>query len=92
MSPIAVVGVAYRLPGTGRRGLYEYLAEAKSAFSPIPKDRFEQEAYHSKNSEQGGVFSPDGAHFLSDDVYAFDAAFYNMTAEEVTAIDPQHRA
>ncbi|KAL3458715.1 hypothetical protein BJX64DRAFT_301730 [Aspergillus heterothallicus] len=89
--PIAVVGVAYRLPGTGRKGIYEYLSEGKSAFSPIPKDRFEQEAYHSKNSEQGGVFSPEGAHFLTDDIYTFDAAFYNMTAEEVTSIDPQHR-
>ncbi|KAL2860774.1 type I polyketide synthase [Aspergillus lucknowensis] len=91
MSPIAVVGVAYRVPGIGRKGLYEFLSDGKSAFSRVPKDRFEQEAYHFKNPEKGGVFSPDGAHFLPDDIYAFDAAFYSMTAEEVKSVDPQHR-
>jgi acyl transferase domain-containing protein len=91
-SPIAVVGIAYRAPGTGRKGLYEFLADAQSAFSPVPKDRFQQEAYHFKDPEKGGVFSPDGAHFLSDDIYAFDAPFFNMTAEEARSMDPQHRA
>ncbi|TPX07065.1 uncharacterized protein E0L32_011053 [Thyridium curvatum] len=90
-SPIAIVGVAYRAPGTGRKGLYEYLAEAKSAFSPIPKDRFEQEAYNYNDSEKAGVFAPKGAHFLPGDIYAFDAPFFNMNGEEVTSMDPQHR-
>ncbi|MCJ1251296.1 hypothetical protein MMC30_008528 [Trapelia coarctata] len=90
-SPIAVVGVAYRAPGTGRKGLYDFLAEAKSAFSPIPKDRFEQEAYCYNDSEKAGVFAPKGAHFLPYDIYAFDAPFFNMNGEEVTSMDPQHR-
>lgn len=90
-SPIAIVGVAYRAPGTGRKGLYDFLAEAKSAFSPIPKSRFEQEAYCYDDSEKAGVFAPKGAHFLPEDIYAFDAPFFNMTGEEVTSMDPQHR-
>ncbi|CAG8179935.1 unnamed protein product [Penicillium salamii] len=90
-TPIAVVGVSYRLPGTGRKGLYQYLSEGKSSFTRIPQDRFEQEAYHSKDSEKAGVFSPEGAHFLSDDIYAFDASFFNMTAEEAKSMDPHHR-
>ncbi|KFA72676.1 hypothetical protein S40288_03374 [Stachybotrys chartarum IBT 40288] len=91
LSPIAVVGVAYRAPGVGRKGLYEYLCEAKSAFSTIPKDRFEQEAYCYNDSEKAGVFAPKGAHFLPEDIYAFDAPFFNMNGEEVTSMDPQHR-
>lgn len=90
-SPIAVVGVAYRAPGIGRKGLYEFLAEGKSAFSPVPKERFEQGAYHHRNSEKAGVFSPEGAHFLPDDIYAFDAPFFNLNADEVRSMDPQHR-
>lgn len=90
-SPIAVVGVAYRAPGTGRKGLHDFLAKAKSAFSPIPKDRFQEEAYSYNDSEKPGVFAAKGAYFLPGDVYAFDAPFFNMNGEEVTSMDPQHR-
>ncbi|PNY26666.1 Polyketide synthase [Tolypocladium capitatum] len=90
-SPIAVIGVAYRAPGVGRKGLWDFLMEAKSAFSPIPKDRFEQEAYCYKDAEKAGIFAPKGAHFLPDNIYAFDAPFFNMNGEEVTSMDPQHR-
>lgn len=90
-SPIAIIGFAYRAPGTGRKGLYDFLAEAKSAFSPIPKDRFEQGAYCYNDPEKAGIFAPKGAHFLPDDIYAFDAPFFNMNGEEVTSMDPQHR-
>ncbi|KAG5990122.1 Type I Iterative PKS [Claviceps spartinae] len=33
----------------------------------------------------------EGAHFLPEDVYAFDAAFFHMRVEEARASDPQHR-
>ena len=91
LSPIAVVGVAYRAPGVGRKGLYEFLAEARSAFSPIPKERFQQDSYCYNDSEKPGVFAPKGAHFLPDDIYAFDAPFFNMNTEEATSMDPQYR-
>ena len=90
-TPLAVVGVSYRAPGVGRKGLYEFLAQAKSAFSPIPKDRFQQEAYNYPDSEKPGVFAAKGAHFLPGDIYAFDAPFFNLNGEEVMSMDPQHR-
>lgn len=89
--PIAVVGYAYRAPGVGRKQLWEFLAEAKSAFSSVPPDRFQQDAFYHHNPEKAGCISSKGGHFLSDDIYAFDAPFFNITAEEAASIDPQHR-
>ncbi|KAK2879483.1 Type I Iterative PKS [Arthroderma sp. PD_2] len=90
-SPIAIVGYSYRAPGVGRKGLWEFLAEAKSAWSKVPVDRFDQDAFHHPDAEKGGCFSSQGAHFLPDDIYKFDAPFFNLRAEEARAVDPQHR-
>jgi acyl transferase domain-containing protein len=89
--PIAVVGYAYRAPGVGRKQLWEFLAEAKSAFSSVPPDRFEQNSFYHPDSEKAGCFSSKGGHFLPEDIYAFDAPFFNMNRQEASAIDPQHR-
>jgi acyl transferase domain-containing protein len=90
-SPLAIIGVAYRAPGIGRKGLFEFLSEVRSAFSSIPKDRFDQESYYHDNPNKAGVFSPKGGHFLQEDIYAFDAPFFNINAEEATSMDPQLR-
>lgn len=90
-TPIAVVGLAYRAPGVGGKGLWEYLAEAKSAWSKVPANRFEQDAYYHPDSEKKGNFSSKGAHFLPDDVFAFDAPFFNLRPDEARAVDPHHR-
>ncbi|KAL8999567.1 MAG: hypothetical protein Q9169_001656 [Polycauliona sp. 2 TL-2023] len=89
--PLAVVGYAYRTPGVGRKGLWEFLEEGKSAWSPIPIDRFNHEAYYHPNAEKPGFISSKGAHFLPDDVYAFDPSFFKISAEEARGMDPQHR-
>ncbi|KAK7702827.1 Type I Iterative PKS [Diaporthe eres] len=91
--PIAIIGSAYRAPGIGRKGLWEFLSEARSAWSAVPSDRFQQSAVHhaASSSLKPGLFSGAGAHFLPDDIYAFDPAFFNLTADEARAMDPQHR-
>lgn len=87
--PLAIVGYAYRAPGVGRKALWEFLAEAKSAWSQIPKDRMNAEAIH--HPSKAGFFSSNGGHFLPDDIYAFDSAFFNIKTDEARAMDPQHR-
>ncbi|KAI1128026.1 putative polyketide synthase [Nemania abortiva] len=89
--PIAVIGLAYRAPGIGGKGLWDYLAQARSAWSNIPASRFDQSAYWKPGDDKSGVFKTEGAHFVPDDVYAFDAGFFNMRAEEARSADPQHR-
>nr|UPN67571.1 hypothetical protein [Pestalotiopsis sp.] len=90
-TPIAVVGLSYRAPGIGRKGLWDYLTQARSAWTKMPPERFDQSAYWNPGAEKSGVFRAEGAHFLPDDIYAFDAAFFNMRAEEARSSDPQHR-
>ncbi|KAK7917408.1 hypothetical protein PG985_011016 [Apiospora marii] len=89
--PLAIVGYAYRAPGTGRKGLWEFLSEAKSAWSKIPSDRFNAEQFYHPDPAKGGFIHSQGGHFLPDDLYAFDAGFFHVTAEEARAMDPQHR-
>lgn len=90
-SPIAIVGLSYRAPGVGRKGLFEYLADAKSAFTRVPADRFDQDAFYNPDHHKAGCFSSKGGHFLPDDVYSFDASFFGLRAEESRATDPHHR-
>ncbi|KAK8109398.1 hypothetical protein PG999_007535 [Apiospora kogelbergensis] len=89
-TPLAVVGYAYRAPGVGRKGLWEFLAEAKSAWSEVPADRFSKDAFYHAG-EKPGFYPSEGGHFLPDDVYAFDASFFNIKAEEARSLDPQTR-
>ncbi|KAK8005776.1 hypothetical protein PG990_011813 [Apiospora arundinis] len=89
-TPLAVVGYAYRAPGVGRKGLWEFLADAKSAWSEVPADRFNKDAFYHAG-DKPGFFPSEGGHFLPDDVYAFDASFFNIKAEEARSLDPQTR-
>ncbi|GAB1320914.1 Type I Iterative PKS [Madurella fahalii] len=90
-APIAIVGLAYRAPGVGRKGLWDYLVQAESAWSKMPASRFDQQAFYTPGLDKRGCFQAHGAHFLPDDIYSFDAAFFNMRAEEARNSDPQHR-
>ncbi|KAM0716204.1 hypothetical protein Q7P37_007649 [Cladosporium fusiforme] len=89
--PLAIVGYSYRAPNVGGKGLWEFLSEAKSAWSPVPADRFNQDAFYHPKHEKAGTFSSKGAHFLPGNVYAFDAPFFNLRADEARAMDPQQR-
>ncbi|KAK5987983.1 Highly reducing polyketide synthase valA [Cladobotryum mycophilum] len=89
--PLAIVGYAYRAPGVGRKGLWEFLEQGRSAWSRIPLDRFNQDVYHHPDAEKPGFISSKGAHFLPDDIFAFDPSFFKISAEEARSMDPQHR-
>ncbi|KAI8633246.1 putative polyketide synthase [Xylariaceae sp. FL1651] len=89
--PIAVIGLSYRAPGVGRKSLWDFLTEAQSAWSPVPADRFDYDAYHFPDKEKAGCIAAAGGHFLPDDIYSFDASFFNLRAEEARAVDPHHR-
>ncbi|KAI6785287.1 Lovastatin nonaketide synthase-like protein [Emericellopsis cladophorae] len=92
-SPIAVIGLSYRAPGVGRKGLWDYLAEAKSAWSTVPPSRFDYDAYHHPDKDKAGCIAAAGGHFLpeDEDIYTFDAPFFNLRPEEARAVDPHHR-
>ncbi|KAJ3955053.1 hypothetical protein N0V92_008446 [Colletotrichum tropicale] len=89
--PLAIVGYAYRAPLVGRSGLWDLLAEARCASSPVPPSRFNQDAYYCPIYEQPGYIHSKGGHFMPQDIHAFDAAFFNIRRDEAKAMDPQQR-
>ncbi|KAL8941461.1 MAG: hypothetical protein Q9211_001817 [Gyalolechia sp. 1 TL-2023] len=91
--PVAVIGLAGRFPGeaTDARSLWNLCCEGQSAWSEIPKQRFSAEAYRHPNPSKIGCFNSKGAHFLTEDVGLFDAAFFGISPVEAKAMDPQQR-
>ncbi|KAK8124138.1 hypothetical protein PG999_004056 [Apiospora kogelbergensis] len=56
-----------------------------------PPERFNADQFYHPDSAKAGFISSQGGHFLPDDIYAFDAGFFNIKADEARHMDPQHR-
>ncbi|KAK3167454.1 Squalestatin tetraketide synthase clz2 [Lepraria neglecta] len=84
--PIAIVGMSCRFPGdaTSPEKLWKLCAEAKSAWSEVPSESFNQKAFYHPQAEKLGTSNVAGPHFLSEDVGLFDASFFNFTSEVAT--------
>lgn len=104
---VAVTGLSCRFPGEGNSlknfgnlsagenvspraaSVFQYcracplISAYIAAWSEIPKTRFDRRAFGHK--------IPLGAHFLKQDIAAFDGPFFSITAAEARAMDPQQR-
>ncbi|KAK3352846.1 hypothetical protein B0T25DRAFT_580684 [Lasiosphaeria hispida] len=91
--PIAIVGMSCRFAGDvdSPEKLWELLAEGRSAWSEIPKARFNIDSVFHPNFEKLNGTNVIGGHFLTEDVGLFDAHFFNLSAETAAALDPQFR-
>ncbi|PCH00416.1 Acyl transferase/acyl hydrolase/lysophospholipase [Penicillium occitanis (nom. inval.)] len=56
-----------------------------------PKTRYNVDAFYDPSRNKLNTLSAIGGHFLEEDVAAFDAPFFNITAEEAKAMDPTAR-
>ncbi|KAL6854018.1 polyketide synthase [Trichoderma novae-zelandiae] len=93
MDDIAIVGLALRFPGdaTSPQKLWDVLERKESQWSEFPKDRLNIDGYYHPSNERLGSLSFRGAHFMKDDIRAFDAPFFSIPTEEANAVDPQQR-
>ena len=66
-----------------------YLYYYTAAYSE--NDHFNPAAHANNPSGRSVARLPNGAHFLAQDVSAFDAKFFHINANEASAIDPQQR-
>ncbi|KAK0620712.1 hypothetical protein B0T14DRAFT_432757 [Immersiella caudata] len=91
--PIAIVGMSCRFAGDvdNPQKLWRLLAEGRSAWSEIPKSRFNVDGVFHPNFEKLNGTNVVGGHFLTEDVGLFDAHFFNLSAETAAALDPQFR-
>ena len=92
LTPIAVVGMACRLPGgiDSPHKLWEALLRGDDLVTEIPADRWDaDEIFDAEKGVAGRSVSKWGA-FL-EDVTGFDPDFFGINEREATAMDPQHR-
>ncbi|MFC7918233.1 type I polyketide synthase, partial [Streptomyces sp. NPDC057386] len=79
--PVAVVGIACRLPGAdGPAAYWGLLSEGRDAVTEAPEDRW-----------PAGTAVPYRRAGFIEDVDAFDAAFFDISPFEAAAMDPQQR-
>ncbi len=92
VTPIAVIGMACRLPGgvDSPEQLWEALLRGDDLITEIPADRWDvNEHYDPQPGVPGRSVSRWGG--FVDDVTGFDAEFFGIGDREAAAIDPQHR-
>ncbi|WP_396931714.1 sulfolipid-1 biosynthesis phthioceranic/hydroxyphthioceranic acid synthase [Mycolicibacterium sp.] len=91
-TPIAVIGMACRLPGgiESPEQLWEALLRGDDLVTEVPRDRWDNDEYYDPESGVPGRTASKWGAFL-DDVAGFDADFFDISEDEAAAIDPQHR-
>ncbi|KUH80912.1 MULTISPECIES: type I polyketide synthase [unclassified Mycobacterium] len=92
VTPIAVIGMACRLPGgiDSPVQLWEALLRGDDLVTEIPPDRWDADDYYDPEPGVPGRSVSKWGAFL-DDVDCFDSEFFGINDREATATDPQHR-
>lgn len=89
---IAIVGLAFRLPGdiTTMDALWSALVEGADLVSQIPDERFPHENYSHPRKDEPGKSYTFNAGVLSK-IHDFDANFFGISPREASQIDPEQR-
>jgi polyketide synthase 5 len=92
VTPIAVIGMACRLPGgiDSPAQLWDALLRGEDLVTEIPSDRWDLDEYYDPEPGVPGRSPCKWGAFL-DDVGGFDSDFFGISEREATAMDPQHR-
>ncbi|MDM0053599.1 type I polyketide synthase [Variovorax sp. J22R115] len=91
--PIAVVGVACRLPGgaDGPEAYWRLLEGGVDAVCDTPADRFDVDAHYDPDPTAPGKMCTRRGGFLREPIDRFDAPFFGISPREAESMDPQHR-
>ncbi|MFH8368353.1 beta-ketoacyl synthase N-terminal-like domain-containing protein [Streptomyces sp. NPDC018031] len=89
--PIAVIGMACRLPGAADPdAFWRLLVEGRDAITEVPADRWDAAARYDPEPARPGGLATRWGGFL-DDVAGFDPEFFGIAPAEAVAVDPQQR-
>ncbi|MCR5663006.1 MAG: SDR family NAD(P)-dependent oxidoreductase [bacterium] len=92
LEPLAVIGVACRLPGgvVTEEGLREFLMRGGDAVSEVPASRWNADDIYCDEPGVPGRANSRWGGFI-DDYLGFDAAFFGIPPYAAEKIDPQQR-
>jgi acyl transferase domain-containing protein len=91
MEPIAIVGVGCRFPkAKNPESFWHLLRNGIDAIAPVPKERWDMDAFYHPNPEAPGKINSRWGGFL-EQVDWFDADFFGISRDEVEHTDPQQR-
>ncbi len=89
--PIAVIGMGCRVPGADDpAAFWRLMHEGRDAVSPIPRERFDIDAYYDPDTEVPGRIAVREAGFIRQ-VDGFDPGFFGISPREAHGMDPQQR-
>src|ERR1700751_5553766 len=94
IEPIAVVGMACRLPGgvDSPAQYWQFLKDGQNGVIRVPADRWDADAYYSDDhTRQGPICNREGGFLTSWQPDQFDAEFFGISPREAVAMDPQQR-
>src|SRR3984885_8983423 len=91
VSPIAVTGFSFRLPGGGSdESLWQALFSGRDVVSSVEADRWNQDSLLSPNKAEPGTSYTFAAGSIGD-IAGFDASFFGISPREAEQMDPQQR-
>jgi acyl transferase domain-containing protein/NAD(P)-dependent dehydrogenase (short-subunit alcohol dehydrogenase family)/acyl carrier protein len=90
--PIAIIGLGCRIPGGAcdGRSFWRLMQDEVDAVTPVPRERFDIDAFYDANPEAPGKIAAREGGFLGD-VDRFDPAFFGISPREAQGMDPQQR-
>jgi len=89
--PIAIIGLACRLPGANNPGeFWNLLCNEIDAITEVPADRWDIDAFYDANPNAEGKINSRYGGFI-DNVAMFDAQFFGVSPREASRMDPQQR-
>ena len=90
--PIAIVGAACRLPGAANtpEQFWDVLAQGRDTVSPLPRDRWDTDAFYDPDPDAPGKMYLKSGAFL-EHVDLFEPQFFGISPREAATMDPQQR-
>ncbi|KAK6502749.1 hypothetical protein TWF481_007796 [Arthrobotrys musiformis] len=91
--PIAIIGLACRLPGEASSGskFWDLLVSGRSGQCDFPPSRFNVDGFYKSSGDLAGSINMRGGYFLQDDIRDFENGFFGINNVEATYMDPQQR-
>ncbi|KAL8638159.1 MAG: hypothetical protein Q9226_009025, partial [Calogaya cf. arnoldii] len=93
IEPVAVVGLSFSFPGEAisSKAFWELLMTGRGTATEFPESRTSIPSIYHPDQNRKGQVSIRKAHFLQQDVAAFDAPFFSISSTDAALMDPQQR-